>query len=201
MCVHLWSSFKKFKLPWKVKTVWKAKTASNKIGALIHSMRFLSPEVAHVYLYKSTMQPCMEYCCHVWAGAPSCYLKLLHKLQKWICRTFGLSFAASLEPLAHCRNVASLSLFCRYYFGKCVSELAELVPLPYTWGRSACCTDRLHGFPVTIAKCYKDLCVKRFFRCTARLWNCLPIEWFPLTYDLSAFKSRISRHFLTVDSF
>ena len=117
MCVHLWSSFKKFKLPWKVKTVWKAKTASNKIGALIHSMRFLSPEVAHVYLYKSTMQPCMEYCCHVWAGAPSCYLKLLHKLQKWICRTFGLSFAASLEPLAHCRNVASLSLFCRYYFG------------------------------------------------------------------------------------
>ena len=25
---------------------------------------------------------CMEYCCHVWAGAPSCYLELLNKLQK-----------------------------------------------------------------------------------------------------------------------
>ena len=23
----------------------------------------------------------MEYCCHVWAGAPSCYLELLDKLQ------------------------------------------------------------------------------------------------------------------------
>ena len=42
-----------------------------KIGALIHSIRFLSPEVA-LYLYESTICPCMEYCCHVWVGAPSC---------------------------------------------------------------------------------------------------------------------------------
>ena len=91
-------------------------------------MMFLSPEVA-LYLYKSTICPCMEYCCHVWAGAPSCYLDLLDKLQKRICRIVGPSLAASLEPLAHRRNVASLSLFYRYYFGRCSSELAELVPL------------------------------------------------------------------------
>ena len=66
----------------------------------IAKMKFLSPEVA-LYLYKSTIQLCMEYCCHVWAGAPSCYLELLDKLQKWICRTVGPSLAASLEPLAH----------------------------------------------------------------------------------------------------
>ena len=53
----------------------------------------------------------MEYCCHVWAGAPSCYLELLDKLQKRICRIVGPSLAASLETLAHRRNVASLSLF------------------------------------------------------------------------------------------
>ena len=41
-----------------------AKTASKNIGALIHPMTFLCPEVA-LYLYKSTIQPCMEYCCHV----------------------------------------------------------------------------------------------------------------------------------------
>ena len=39
-------------------------TASKKILALICSMKFLSPEVA-LYLYKSTIWPCMEYCCHV----------------------------------------------------------------------------------------------------------------------------------------
>ena len=85
-----------------------------------------------MYLYKSTIRLCMEYCCHVWAGAPSCYLELLSKLQKLICRTVGPSLAASLEHLAHCRNVASLILFYRYCFGRCSSELAQLAPLPYS---------------------------------------------------------------------
>ena len=79
----------------------------------------------------------MEYCCHVWAGAPSCYLELLDKLHKRICRTVGPALAASLEP----------------------------------------------------------------FPRTARLWNSLPIECFPLTCDLSGFKSRINRYLLTVGSF
>ena len=111
------------KLDWGSYIISIAKTASKKIGALIRSMKFLSPEVA-LYLYKSTIRPCMEYCCHVWAGAPSCYLDLLDKLQKRICRIAGPSLAASLEPFAHRRNVASLSLFYRYYFGRCSSELA-----------------------------------------------------------------------------
>ena len=46
-----------------------AKTASKKIRALIRFMKLLSPEVA-LYLYKSTIRPCMEYCSHVWAGNP-----------------------------------------------------------------------------------------------------------------------------------
>ena len=36
---------------------------------------------------------------------------------------------------------------------------------------------------------------------TARLWNSLPIECFPSTYDLSGFKSRINRHLLLVASY
>ena len=83
-------------------------------------MKFLSAEAAP-YLFKSSIQPCMEYCCHVWTSAPSCYLELLDKLQKRICRTAGPSFAASLEPLAHRRDVASLSLFYTYYFDRCSS--------------------------------------------------------------------------------
>ena len=111
------------KLDWGSYVISVTKTASKKIRALICSVKFLSPEVA-LYLYKSTIRPCMEYCCHVWAGAPSCYLELLDKLQKRICRTVDPSLAASLEPLAHRQNVASLSLFYRYYSGRCSSELS-----------------------------------------------------------------------------
>ena len=77
-----------------------AKTASKKIGSLIRSMEFISPHIA-LYFYKSTICSCMEYCCHVWAGASRCHLELLHKLQKRICRTVGPSLAASFETLAH----------------------------------------------------------------------------------------------------
>ena len=44
-------------------------------------MKFLSPEVAQ-YLYKSAIRPCMEYYCHVWAGAPNYYLELLDNSYK-----------------------------------------------------------------------------------------------------------------------
>ena len=143
----------------------------------------------------------MEYCCYVWAGAPSCYLELLDKLQKRICRTVGSSFATTIEPLAHCRNVGSLILFYRYYFGRCSSELAQLVPLPFCQRRFTRYSYRLHDFSVTIPRCYNDVYVNSFFPHTARLWNSLPIECSPLTYDLNGFMSRINGHLLTVGSF
>ena len=147
------------KLDWGSYVYSIGKATSKKIGALICSMKFylfISPEVA-MYLYKSTIWPCMEYCCHVWTGAHCCYLELLDKLQKQKCRTVGPSLAASLEPLAHQQNVARLSLFHRYYFGRCSSELTQLVPLLYSQGISTCYSNRLHDFSVLIPRCYKNV--------------------------------------------
>ena len=60
------SSFKMLGLTFSSKLDWGsyiipfAKSASIKIGALIFSMKFLSPEV-ELYLYKSTIHLCTEY--------------------------------------------------------------------------------------------------------------------------------------------
>ena len=62
------SSFKMLRLTFSSKLDWGsyiisiAKTTSKKIGILILSMKFLSPEVT-LDLYKSTIRPCLEYCC------------------------------------------------------------------------------------------------------------------------------------------
>ena len=85
-----------------------AETISKKIGTLIRSMKVLSPEVA-LYLYESTIYPCM----------------------KLICRTLDLSLAACLVPLAHRRNVANLSLFYRYYCGRCSYQYHIYVSYQY----------------------------------------------------------------------
>ena len=161
-CLNFWLFIKK-------RCISVAKTASKKIGALIRSTKFLSPEVA-LYLYKSTIWPCMEYCCHVWAGAPSYYLEMLDKLQKKICTTVGSSLAASFEPLAHFQNIADLRFFCKYYFGRLSTRYS----------------DRSHDFSDTIPRCGKN--VNSFLPRRARIWNSLPVECFPLTYKLNGFK-------------
>ena len=93
------------KLDWGSYIISIAKTASKKIGAFNSPMKFLSPEVV-LYLYKSTIQSYMEYCCHAWSGASGRYLELLDKLPKRICRTVDPALATSFEPLVHCQNAA-----------------------------------------------------------------------------------------------
>ena len=133
------------------------------------------------------------------------YPQLLH----WHCYTsykYGyagllvLLLAASLAAANH-RNVTGLSLFYRYYFGRCSSEQGQLVQLPFFRGRSSRYSDRLFDFSVTFPRVCKDVYVNSFFPRTYRLWNSLPLECFHLTYNLSGFKSRITRHLFTVGSF
>ena len=69
------------KLDWGSYIISTDKTVSKKIGALIYSMKLLSPEVV-LYLCKSTIEPCME-CYNSWAGAASCYFEILDKLHKY----------------------------------------------------------------------------------------------------------------------
>ena len=60
-------------------------------------MKLLSLK-ATLYFYKSTIQLCMKYCCHLWTGAPIYYLELLDKQQR---RYAGLSvfhFIPLLNP-------------------------------------------------------------------------------------------------------
>ena len=132
---------------------------------------------------------------HVWNTVVMCGLVLL--VSTWNC---WISYKNGYAGLL-VQNVTSLSLFYTYYFGRFSSELAELVPLSYTRGRSTHYSDRLHDFSVIIPRCYKYVNVNSFFLRTARLWNSLPIECFPLTNHLSGFKSGINRHLLNAGSF
>ena len=167
-------------------------------------MKLLSSEAA-LYLYKPTKRSCMEYCCLVRAGVSGCYLKLLHKLQKRICRT-GPSLAASLEPLAHRWNLTTFSLYYRYYFGRCSSEMDELVPHIFLkvglLVNLIDCMMFLSPFLYVKKMSMPIVClVAQFVRQLDWFWNYLPIGCFALNYNLNAFKTRINRHLLTAGVF
>ena len=138
------------KLDWGSTIAFNAKTASRKIGTFIRSMKFFSMKnLFYDLAWNIVVISGMLLLVATW--------NYLDKLQKRICRTVGPSLTVSLEPLTHCRNLASLTLFYRYYCGRCSFELAQQVSFPYSRGRSTRYSDRLHDFSVTILRCYKGV--------------------------------------------
>merc|ERR1712121_482522 len=83
-----------------------AKAASKKIGSLYRAKDFIDAE-SILYLYKSTIRPCMEYCCHIWAGAPITTLNLLDRVQRRLKNLIGDNLYSKLQSLSHRRDVAS----------------------------------------------------------------------------------------------
>ena len=139
------SSFKMLGLTLSSKLDWGLlKLPLRKLEPWIAPWRFFLSRL----LYISINLPYYHALNTVVSGAPSCYLELLEKeiTTKKKCRSVGPSLAASLEPLAHRQNVGSLNFIYRHYFGgRCSSELAELVSLPYFQGRSTHYSDSLYG--------------------------------------------------------
>ena len=79
--------------------------------SLYWAQRFLSPK-SILYLYKSTIRPCSQ----IWDGAPRSHgLDLLDRVQKWVFSLVGSGLSSNLQALSHRREVASFSLFYKYY--------------------------------------------------------------------------------------
>ena len=73
--LHISSSFTQLGLSISSNLTWKpyihsiAKHASQKLGFLSRALGYLSHSQL-LAIYKSQIQPSLEYCCHNWGGAP-----------------------------------------------------------------------------------------------------------------------------------
>ena len=119
-------------------------------------------------------QECSKPCQSLWDfqrlffGPSMLFIIILKALSREIWRgspeelLYGDELAIINETLVGLRKTRSLegsigvkfyrSLFYRYYFSRCFSGLAQLVPRPFSRGRSTRYSDRLHDFPVTIPR-------------------------------------------------
>ena len=78
-------------------------------------------------------------------------MDMLDKHKKLVCRTADSSLATSLEPLAHCQNVASLSFIGIILVNN--YELAELVLIPDYCGSYTCYSNIF----INVCRCCKDV--------------------------------------------
>ena len=117
-------------LTWKPHINSIAKNASQKLGFLSRACGYFSPSTL-LPIYKSQIRPSLEYCSHVWRGAPKSSVNLLDRVQsKAICLIKNPDITTSLQSLSHRRLVADLSTFYRYFHGHCSQDIKNIIPGP-----------------------------------------------------------------------
>ena len=175
-----------------------AKSASKMVGSFYRSRKYLSPS-SILYLYKSQIRPTMEYCCHIWSGASQRSLSSLDTVQRRLLGLIGHDLYSTLQPLSHRRNVASISLFYRYFHGKCSQELHSLVPPNRQFQRQTRFSNDCSKHPhyLHVPKSLHKFHETSFFPRTTKLWNSLTPEVFPHNYDISSFKRNVNMFLLS----
>ena len=105
-----------------------------------------------------------------------------------LCRLW--TFCCFASPVR--RDVASISLFYKYYYKKRSTQLADLVPPKRVTVRSTHFSELMRRYTDNSpyrTKFYQS----SFLPCTAALWNSLINECFPPEYDLTSFKGRVNK--------
>ena len=102
---------------------------------------------------------------------------------------------STLQLLSHRSSVATLSLFYRYFHGKCSDGFSNLVPPVWVFGRKTQFAISAHPCTIADLRCRMKGSADSFIPRAVSLWNSLPVTCFPLLYDLPSFKRIVNSYF------
>ena len=180
-------------LTWKPHIDYIAKHESQKLGFLSRACGYFSPSQL-LTIYKFQICPSLEYCSHIWVGAPKSALHLLDKVQSKAIRLINNpNLTNSLQPLSHQCLVADLSIFYCYFHGHCSQEIKNIIPDPMRRVRTTRSSTHSHPFQVTLPNPRTLAHKLSFIPRTSQLQNSLPPTTFHESYNLSSFKSNINK--------
>ena len=171
-------------LTWKTRIHSLAKHASQKLGFLARAHGFFSS--SHLLsIYKSQIRPSLEYCSHVWGGAPKSTLCLLDKVQSKAIRLINNpNLTKSLQPLSHHRLVGDLSIFYKYFNGHCSQEIRDIIPVHLRRVRTTRSSTHSHPFQISLPTSRTVSHKSSFIPRACNLWNVLLSSRFPESYNV-----------------
>ena len=180
-------------LTWKTHIHSLAKHASQKLSFLARARGFFSS--SHLLsIYKSQIRPSLEYCSHVWGGAPKSTLCLLDKVQSKAIRLINNpNLTKLLQPFSHCQLVGDLSISSRYFQGHCSQEIRDIIPVPLGRVRTTRNSTHSHPFKISLPTSQTLPHKSSFIPTACSLWNVLPSPCFLESYNLPSFKSKINK--------
>ena len=166
-------------LTWKPHINSIAKHASQKLGFFSRVRGYFS-SFQLLTIYKSQIRPSLEYCSHVWGGAPKSSLHFLDRVHSKAIRIINNpNLTNSLQSLFQLRLVADLSIFYRYFHGHCSQKIKNIIPDPVRRVRTTRSSTYSNPFQVTLPNprtlSHKSSLIPR----TSQLWNSLPLSLNP----------------------
>ena len=165
--------------------------ASKKLGVLNKAKQCFTPG-HRLLLYKAQVRPHMEYCSHLWAGAPQYQLLPLDSIQRRAIRIVDDPLLTNgLDHLSLRRDVGSLCVLYRLYYGECSEELFNLVPPSLFRHRTLRRWDRFHPHHIDACHSTNVRASRAFLPRTCKLWNDFPSDVFPLHYNMGFFKRHV----------
>ena len=171
----------------------KVKLASRKLGVLNRAKQYFTSR-QRLLLYKSQVRPHVEYCSHIWAGAPRYQLNPFDSVQRRAVRIVDdPDLTNGLEHLSLRRDIGSLCVFYRLYNGECSKELFDLVPTSRFYHRTARHRGGVHPHFLDPGWARTVRFRRMFLPRTLGMWNELPPEVFPMRYNMGLFKGRVKK--------
>ena len=171
---------------------------SQKMGLLYQTKPYFSDKQLST-IYKSHTRSQMEYCSPVWGGGGSVALGLLDMIQS---RAYGLINSPllrnQLPTLQLRRDVASLSLFHRYFYGHWSDELRAIILPLLLRGQPTRDVVSAHSHSLAVPSCRTSSCKKLVLPHIVKLWNSLPNRYFPENFNLQRFKEKFYNFLLPV---
>ena len=183
------------KLLWYEHVLMVTKNAAKRLGFLRRCKKFFSPEELAT-IYKAYIRPLLEFDSHLWIGAPPSTLNFVERLQNKAFRLIGdINITNRIDSLGHRRKVGAVTLFYRYFYGHCSSELLGIIPPLHNSVIVTRKAAQAHPYVVTARFCRTVKYRGTFFSTAIRLWNNLPAHVFPPCYDPETFKKNIHSHY------
>ena len=138
-------------------------------------------------IYKSQIRPSLEYCSHVWGGAPKSSLHLLDRFRSKAIRLINNpNLTNSLHSLSYRRHVGDLSIFHRYFQEHCSQDIKNIISDPVRGVRTTRSSTYFHPVQVTLPNPRTLSHKSSFIPRTTQLWSLLPPTTFPESFNLTS---------------